>query len=245
MAQKTSVERRNVKDIWNAFMVSGADFGASKYDIPLCPTTASIGRAPNKILTYSEALNLHNKKVREGDKCFKVDAYVCFYEDDQKFDGKRKGVWVLPKRAHDILGHFSGIITPDFSTYQDFPMALKVYNTYRMRAFGYWYGTKCGKEVINNVRWGTSETYSFCFDGIPRDSIVAIGTVGGSPLKLLDRKRFEEGLQEMVRRLSPREIIVYGSANYPCLNRLKSQGVRIYEFSSKTDAYYKNRGNAK
>ena len=41
--------------------------------------------------------------------------------------------------------------TPDFSTYQDFPEPLKVYNTYRMRAFGYWL-TKNGIKVINNIR---------------------------------------------------------------------------------------------
>lgn len=62
-----------------------------------------------------------------------------------------------------------------------------------MRAFGYWYGTMCRKQVINNVRWGTEETYEYCFDGIEENSTVAIGTVGGSPYKLIDRERFEKG----------------------------------------------------
>ncbi|MBQ0071515.1 MAG: DUF4417 domain-containing protein, partial [Spirochaetales bacterium] len=39
-------------------------------------------------------------------------------------------------------------ITPDFSTNQDFPEAIKIYATYRMRAFGYWLGRE-GIEVIN------------------------------------------------------------------------------------------------
>jgi hypothetical protein len=236
--------RNNIKDIWNAFMVDGADFSTSKYDIPLCPTTTKINEIPTKIITYREAVNIYNK-ISKKDKNFKIDACVCFYEDDQNFDGKRKGIWSYPKNAFNILKHFSGIITPDFSTYQDFPVALKIYNTYRMRAFGYWYGKICKKKIINNVRWGTKETYKFCFDGIPKNSIVAIGTVGGSPFKILDRKRFEEGLYYMVKKLNPCVIIVYGSANYPCFKKLKSQGIKILEFPSKTNSYFNKRRKIK
>ena len=46
-----------------------------------------------------------------------------------------------------------------------------------MRAFGYWYST-FGGAVINNVRWGEEDTISWCFDGIPRNSVIAIGTIG-------------------------------------------------------------------
>ena len=102
-----------------------------------------------------------------------------------------------------------------------------------MRAFGYWYGSILGNEVINNVRWGTPETYEYCFDGIPQNSIVAIGTVGGSPRKLIDRERFEDGLFEMVERLSPQTIIVYGSAKYPCFDKLHEQGINIVSYPSR------------
>ena len=77
----------------------------------------------------------------------------------------------------------------------------------------------CYNKNTNNVRWGTSETYRYCFDGIDTDSIVAIGTVGGSPRKYIDRLRFEEGLAELVRVLRPHTIVVYGSANYPCFEK--------------------------
>lgn len=103
-----------------------------------------------------------------------------------------------------------------------------------MRAFGYWYGTICGHAVINNVRWGTPETYGYCFEGIPKNSIVAIGTVGGSPRKLADRRRFTEGLSEMIRTLSPHTVIVYGSADYPCFKELEKQGIKIIAYQGKT-----------
>jgi hypothetical protein len=214
-------------------MVSGAKF--SEHDIPFCSTTTS--DIPALILTYKEAKEIYHKEMRKGNKGFLHMGYVCFYEDDSDFDSVY-GIWFRNNHAYKILSHFAGIITPDFSTYQDFPYPLKIWNIYRMRAFGYWYGTLNGGNVINNVRWGTPETFDYCFEGIPKNSIVAIGTVGGSPRKLVDRKRFEDGLAEMVNRLSPHTIIVYGSANYPCFKKLEKKGVKIIAYQSKTAKAY-------
>ncbi|MFC2659084.1 MAG: DUF4417 domain-containing protein [Segatella sp.] len=226
--------RTGIQDTcWNAFMTVGSIF--TENDIPFCPTTAN--KIPERIITYKEARELYNKKLKSGDKDFHDDAFVCFYEDDQDFDSTC-GIWFRSKKACRILDHFAGIITPDFSTYQDFPEPLKLWNTYRMRAFGYWYGAIRKKNVINNVRWGTQETYYYCFSGIPKNSIVAIGTVGGSPRKLIDRRRFEEGLDKLVEVLAPHIILVYGSANYPCFDRLKEQGITIISYPSKTCRAY-------
>ena len=209
-------------------MVKGATFTPGS-DIPFCPTTSK--NLPSMIITYAEAKAIYNRELRRGNKDFLHMAYVAFYEDD-KFDGKN-GIWFNSRYAYRILCHFSGIITPDFSTNQDFPAPLKSWNTYRMRAFGYWYGMICGHEVINNARWGTKETYSYCFDGIPENDVVAVGTVGGNPRKLANRERFESGLFEMVRRLSPHTILVYGSLNYKCFDSLRKEGIRIVGYPSR------------
>lgn len=228
--KKLNSVRKGIKDIWwKAYMVDGAEF--SPNDIPYCPTTAT--ELPRRIITYREARDLYRRELRRHHRNFRCDAFVCFYEDDQGFDSTR-GIWFCSILAYRVLVHFAGIITPDFSTNQDFPMPLKLWNVYRMRAFGYWYGTICGHQVINNVRWGTRETYWFDFDGIERNGVVAIGTVGGSPFRLLDRPRFEEGLEEMVRVLSPHTIIVYGSANYDCFRRLEAQGITIVSYPGRT-----------
>lgn len=217
-------------------MVSGAVFSTN--DIPFCPTTAV--EIPTDLLTYKEAKELYRRELRKGNKDFHSSSFVCFYADDGDFDSI-KGIWFRSSQAYKILTHFEGIITPDFSTNQDFPIPLKSWNTYRMRAFGHWYGTICGKKVINNVRWGTAETYSYCFDGIPKNSIVAIGTVGGSPRKHIDRYRFENGIVEMMKVLSPHTIIVYGSANYKCFKELEKQGVTIVAYPSKTSRIFARR----
>ena len=227
--------RKGCKDIWNAFMCDGATY--SDNDIPFCPTTADT--LPSEIILWDEAKHIYKNALARGDVNFYFNAFVAFYLDDYKFDGPR-GIWHDSANTLKVLSHFAGVITPDFSTYQDFPEPIKIYNTYRMRAFGYRLG-KNGLAVINNVRWGTSESWRYCFDGIPDNSIVCIGTVGGSPRKLIDRKRFEEGLEEIVRIRKPHSILVYGSANYPCFNELVDQGINVVSYSSRTASAFERR----
>ena len=227
--------RLGCRDIWNAHMVSGARF--SKHDIPFCPTTAK--NLPKRIITWDEAKAIYKRHRINKETDFFEDAFVCFYMDDYKFDGPR-GIWHDYAFALKVLRHFAGVITPDYSTYQDFPEPIKLYNTYRMRAFGYWLG-KNGIHVVNNIRWGTPESYRYCFDGIEINSIVAIGTCGGSPRRHIDRKRFEDGLVELVNRLQPHTILVYGSANYSCFDTLKSQGIHIVAYPSSTANAFERR----
>ena len=227
--------RIGCKDIWNAYMTDGAVF--TSCDIPFCPTTAN--NIPKALITWDEAKNILRKNHAIDDATFFYDAFVCFYTDDYKFDGPR-GIWHDAEHALKVLRHFAGVITPDFSTYQDFPEPIKLYATYRMRLLGYWLG-KNGLEVINNVRWGTKETFRYSFSGIPKNSIVAIGTVGGSPRKVIDRERFETGLECLVQTLHPRTIIIYGSANYECFERLAKQGIRIISFPGRTASAFERR----
>ncbi len=227
--------RAGCKDVWNAYMCEGASF--SGRDIPLCPTTAAA--PPKQLILWDEAKHIYKNALARSDRNFFYDAVVCFYMDDYKFDGPR-GIWHDSAQALKVLSHFAGVITPDFSTYQDFPEPIKIYNTYRMRAFGYWLGRN-GVPVTNNVRWGTPESYRYCWDGIPKNSMVAIGTAGGSPRKLADRRRFEDGLFEMVRILQPHTILVYGSDHYACFDVLRAQGIQVRAFPSKTATAFERR----
>lgn len=127
--QSTSVIRAGLKDLWNSHLVKGATF--CKKDIPLCPTTAN--KPPKRVVSWPLAKEIHKAAIARGENDYYFDACVHFYVDDAKFDGPRKGIWANPENTLSILGHFAGIITPDFSTYQDFPEPIKLYNTYRMR----------------------------------------------------------------------------------------------------------------
>lgn len=221
--------RNGIQDMWNAFMVKGAKF--SPNDIPLCPTTAV--SPPSKIISYDDAKTIHRREYRRGNNDYHVDAFIHFYIDDQKFDGKQSSIWLYPEKALSIIRHFSGLIAPDFSTYADFPEPLKLWNFYRMNSFGYWIDTQ-GIPVISNVRWGTEETWRYCFDGNPHNSMLAVGTVASGIRLLKNRPLFENGLFHMVDVLRPHTIIVYGSADYDCFKSLRNQGIHLVSYPSKT-----------
>ncbi len=218
----TQQARSGCIDIWNAFMVKDAIMTPN--DIPVCPTTAM--RMPTELITYDVARSLVKKEIQSGNTDFKSSAFVCCYIDDYKFDNS-EGIWQKPYKAVEILKHFAGIITPDWSTYADFPYPLKLFNVYRMRAFGYWYGTHLGYEVINNVRWGTSETYSYCFDGIPPKSPVAIGTIASDLKNPYNFQMFMDGLDELLARINPPAIIIYGSLPAKINEYLEANNVNV------------------
>lgn len=220
-------KRKGIVDVWNAFMVKDAEF--DEFDIPMCPTTAK--SYPQKLISWKDAKTLHNKELKNGNINYRLHSFIHFYLDDVKFDGAKSSVWLFPWKALKIIKHFDGVITPDFSTYQDFPEALKIFATYQMRAFGYWL-TTMGFQVINNVRWGTKETWKYSFKGISRHSIVAIGSSASELKKKANLPLFEEGLLKMVEELQPTAIIVYGSANYPVFNMLRKEGIEIIQFDS-------------
>ena len=235
--KSSKLNRNGLKDMWNAFMVKGASFSYPS-DIPICPCTMK--ELPVQLMSYDDAKALYREEMRLGHYDFFVNAWIHFYIDDQKFDGKRSSIWLFPEEALEIFKHFKGIITPDFSTNADFPDSIKRYNTYRMRAFGYWI-SKTDISVINNVRWGTVETWSYCFAGIPKHSTVAIGTVASGLKSLSARPNFETGLLKMVETIEPSTIIVYGSANYPIFDNLKQRGITIISFPSKTSEIFARR----
>ncbi len=229
--------RRGIVDLWNAFMVNGAKF-APGTDIPICPTTAS--SQPEELISWREAKKLHKREIGRGHKEYRVNAYIHFYIDDQHFDGLFTGIWFHSMRALKVISHFAGIIAPDFSTYADFPDPLIRWNFYRMNAFGYWIGS-LDIPVIVNARWGWSQTWGYCWDGIRPGDMVAIGTVGSGLKKKINQYQFEQGFDELIRRIRPPVIVVYGSANYPCFDKARAAGIQIVAFPSETSERFARR----
>lgn len=137
---------------------------------------------------------------------------VHFFLDDYQFER----VWNNPDRYIEKLAKFDCVLTPDFSLYTDMPVAMQIWNIYRARLLGqYW--QYLGMEVIPTVSWSNHDSYNFCFDGLPENGIVAISTVG--VMKNKEAKRlFYDGLDEMIIRLKPKGILVWGQKidyNFP------------------------------
>lgn len=122
------------------------------------------------------------------------------------------------------------MITPDFSTCKDFPGPLKVWNTYRMRAFGFWCSRQ-GINVINNVRW-SPDTINICFKGIPKHSVICLGAIASGLKKSSNWPEYEYYLKIMVKELEPKIILVYGSARYKFFKELQNQGIIVKSYQS-------------
>lgn len=135
---------------------------------------------------------------------------VHFFIDDYQFNR----LWNTPDKYIDTLREFEYVMSPDFSTYTDFPKAIQIYNHYRKHWVGA-YLQMYGIDVIPTISWSDEESFKWCFDGEPVGSVVAVSSVGC----MNSRKRkdlFMAGYREMIDRLHPETIIFYGQIPEEC-----------------------------
>lgn len=129
---------------------------------------------------------------------------IHFYLDDYQFER----LWNTPTRYINLLYDFKYVLTPDFSMYTDYPKALQVFNHYRKHWLGaYW--QRHGIPVIPTIGWADKESFAWCFDGEPKNSIVSVSSVGVCQNKESIRA-FMNGYIEMLDRLHPTKILFFG-----------------------------------
>lgn len=143
-----------------------------------------------------------------------AEEMLVFYEQDPHF---REFVSV-PQNYISQLRNIQLISTPDCSLYRDMPLWEQIANIGVSRSVGY-YLQEQGKNIIPNARWGDKRTYGKqlfgfapAFLGIPKNSIVSIGTYGCCQSRE-DKFFLEAGLEAMLTELTPKDVIVYGAYN--------------------------------
>lgn len=135
---------------------------------------------------------------------------VHFFIDDYQF----LRVWTQPDTYLAMLAKFQAVLTPDFSTYTDFPKAVQVYNHYRKHWLGaYW--QQHGIRVLPTISWSDEASFEWCFDGEPVGATVAVSSVGTQVNREAGRL-FMAGYNEMLERLQPSKIIMYGKVPDGC-----------------------------
>lgn len=155
--------------------------------------------------TSNKFIRFCDWKWTEGDP----GEYIAhFFYDDYKF----MSAWREPDKYVEKLQMFKAVISPDFSLYTDFPLALQILSCYRRQWVGaYW--QRLGLDVIPDVIWGEPETFEWCFDGIPKHSTVAVSSVGVKQDVEWNGKEndlFKQGYDEMMKRLEPTTVLFYG-----------------------------------
>lgn len=148
---------------------------------------------------------------------------IHFFLDDYQFER----LWKIPDRYLSMLYDFKYVMTPDFSTYTDFPKIIQIYNHYRKHWIGA-YLQENGIDVIPTISWSTPDSYEWCFDGEPEGGTVAVSSVGTQKNKKT-KELFILGYKEMVRRLQPETIIFYGDVPEECTENI----VKIKAFQEK------------
>jgi hypothetical protein len=154
----------------------------------------------------------YGQRIRANPGVTGVDeAAVHFFLDDYRFET----VWSRPQQTLAALRPYPTLLTPDFSLYRDWPLLLQMWNTYRNRWCGcFWQAQDW--TVIPTISWSTAASYDFCFLGVPRRSVVAVGTVGVRLDDPLESQLFLDGFREMVRRLEPALVLCYGRVPAAC-----------------------------
>ena len=183
-------ERERTNKAYNLDIVNYESLTNDFWQMPIIRNNGFI---PDDLIGFNYAKTSKNKK-----------AGIHFYIDDYQFER----LWNYPEKYIDILSKYDCILSPDFSLYMDMPMPMKIWNIYRSRQIGAYYQSK-GIKVIPTISWAEEETFEFCFQGIPQDSIVSISTIGvkqdSNALKI-----WNDGMKAMIDRIHPSDILVYG-----------------------------------
>lgn len=116
-------------------------------------------------------------------------------------------VWSQAEKNMKFLKTFKGCLAPNFSQYIDMPQALRIYNYYRtMWVARYW--QEHGITVIPVLCWSDKESFDYCIDGIPKNSVVACSTVGTRSNGF--EEHYKYGYERCLEELEPQLIIMYG-----------------------------------
>ena len=174
-------------------LVSAKYEGVGKYDIPEIQPVYSCD--VNKLLGFNRIKPYETKK--DG------GTGIHFFLYDYLFER----VWNTPDKYLKYLSRYDCVLSPDFSLYTDFPLAVCIYNHYRKHWLAaYW--QSWGITVIPTISWGNPDSYEWCFDGEPKNSVVAVSDIGCRRTEE-KRKAFMDGYNEMLKRLNPSKILLY------------------------------------
>lgn len=209
--RRTDKEKQKAKKRWEE--LKGKNFGleycanamfCGKYGIPLIK--AYKGNIPQRYISLDDI----------SDKATPNTCVICFESDNELED-----LWYDPKSFVRSLTNYSNFGEPDFSLKVKSPLSVQIANTYRNHAIAF-YMQEHGVNVIPSMAWSSTESYEFCFDGHEKGGVVIVSTIG----TLKDERSsmyFHEGFEEMLKRISPDSVILYGDCNENLLSWMPKQ----------------------
>ncbi len=175
-------------------------------------------------LDHAKALNLQNLNNKHNNS----DKIVLPFTYDKKI----LRYWNDPFKYIPVLQTAMAVGTPDYSVYPSMNPIEISHNIYQNRWLGCLWQTY-GCRAIPTIAWALPNTFDICFSGVEYGSIVIISTVGCVEHQF----EFMQGYDEMMTRINPQLIIVYGKV-------LSGMYGRFLQYSY-TDAFNKESSSYK
>lgn len=170
---------------YNSFPTEG------KEDMPL--VKAYNGPLPEDLISFADR---NKQQYSLGVHCF-------------LYDYKIEPTWSTPSLSVPCLQKYACVIAPDFSIFVDQPRAINVWNIYRNRwVSSYWQSNNI--TVIPSASWGSVDSFDYCFDGLPENSIIAIGHVAVGKDEDF-KKLYRLGVKSLIDKKHPTRLLVYGA----------------------------------
>lgn len=149
-----------------------------------------------------DLVSYHNPSAKRGVD-YLSDCFLHFFIDDYFFES----IWTKPAALIRIANGVAGSLSPTFSVYSNAPRSMNIWNVYRNR----WI-TRILQEnnvpVVPVATWSDEDSYLYCFDGLPKNSSIAISTVG--TWRKENRVMFVNGFNKMIEVLNPSFLCIYG-----------------------------------
>lgn len=144
------------------------------------------------------------------------------------YDYVLERMWNHPERYVETLSHYMCVAEPDFSLKINNPLSVQIANTYRSHVLAFYMQEHC-INVLPSMSWGAVPSYDFCFDGHSKGGAVIVSTIG---IMKDDRMRmfFKCGFTEMLNRILPGAVILYGDINEEMLSWMPKQ-LDIHHFN--------------
>ena len=129
-----------------------------------------------------------------------------FFLNDYKF----ASIWNNLTNMTQRLYKFDYLFSPDFSLYVDEDKyhqinKLSIFRTRLIAA--YW--QKCGYQVIPTASWGDVNSFSYCFEGLPEHSVIAVCGIGHNQNKAATTL-WHVAIARLIEEKKPTTLIVYG-----------------------------------
>lgn len=183
----TSLKMRN-----DVLFMRNEFFSFGKWEIPV---------VKKQELRFDDVRLIAYSDTKSNDKSENISCGVHFFIDDYRF----AGIYNNPQKSYEKLSQYAFLLTPDYSTYSDMNYWRQLESIAHSRWVGAYWQSK-GLTVYSTVSWSGARSFDFCFDGIEKGSVVAVGMIGCKHNKL----SFMRGYNAMLEKIEPSAVICFG-----------------------------------